>query len=53
MFFGRSFHFRLKFQKNLREHEMAALAVYMASPASNFMVGHEVVLDGGLSLVNP
>ncbi|KLO15201.1 NAD-binding protein [Schizopora paradoxa] len=36
-----------------REHEIAALAVYMASPASNFMMGHEVLLDGGLSLVNP
>ncbi len=38
---------------NPREHEMAALAVYMASPASNFMIGHEVILDGGISLVNP
>jgi len=36
-----------------REHEMAALAAYMASPASNFMIGHEVILDGGISLVNP
>ncbi|KLO15202.1 NAD-binding protein [Schizopora paradoxa] len=36
-----------------REHEMASLAVYMASPASNFMIGHEVVLDGGYALVNP
>jgi len=36
-----------------REHEMATLAVYLASPASNFMIGHEVLLDGGTSLVNP
>ena len=36
-----------------REHEMAALAVYLASPASEYTRGQEIFIDGGLLSVNP
>ena len=36
-----------------REHEMAALAVYLASPVSAYVHGQEITIDGGLLSVNP
>lgn len=36
-----------------RAQEMAALAVYLASPASAYTHGQEIVIDGGLVTVNP
>ncbi|KAL5513158.1 hypothetical protein ACEPAH_3556 [Sanghuangporus vaninii] len=36
-----------------REYEMAALAVYLASPASGYTHGQEIFIDGGLLSVNP
>lgn len=32
---------------------MAALAVYLASKASDFMTGQNIALDGGANMVNP
>ena len=32
---------------------MAAAAVYLASPASSYTNGHELLVDGGVTLVNP
>ena len=34
-------------------HEMAAIAVYLASPASTYTNGQEIIVDGGVTLVNP
>ncbi|KAI5121449.1 hypothetical protein M0805_009557 [Coniferiporia weirii] len=36
-----------------REEEMAALAVYLASSASSYTHGQEILVDGGLMGVNP
>ncbi|KAI5123546.1 hypothetical protein M0805_006705 [Coniferiporia weirii] len=36
-----------------REEEMAALAVYLASPASSYTHGQEIMIDGRLEGVNP
>ncbi|KAL5531636.1 hypothetical protein ACEPAG_4513 [Sanghuangporus baumii] len=36
-----------------REHEMAALVVYLASPASGYTHRQEIFIDGGLLPVNP
>lgn len=36
-----------------REEEMAALAIYLASPASAYTHGQEILIDGGLAGVNP
>ncbi|PAV19005.1 short-chain dehydrogenase [Pyrrhoderma noxium] len=36
-----------------REHEMVALAVYLASDASGYTHGQEIFIDGGLLGVNP
>ncbi len=36
-----------------REEEMAATAIYLASDASGFMNGQSMLIDGGLTLVNP
>ncbi|EJD07537.1 NAD-binding protein [Fomitiporia mediterranea MF3/22] len=36
-----------------REHEIASLAVYLASPASSYLHGQEINIDGGLLIVNP
>ena len=32
---------------------MAAAAIYLASPSAEFVNGHELHVDGGLSLLNP
>lgn len=32
---------------------MATIAVYLASPASAYMHGQEIVIDGGITAVNP
>jgi gluconate 5-dehydrogenase len=31
-------------------HELAGLAVFLASPAANYMTGQLVVMDGGMSV---
>lgn len=36
-----------------RAQEMAALAVYLASPASAYTHGQEIIMDGGWVTVNP
>ncbi len=36
-----------------REEEISSLAVYLASPASGYMTGQEIAIDGGMSIVNP
>jgi len=36
-----------------REPEMASVVLYLASPTSSFTNGQEIVVDGGLWLVNP
>jgi len=36
-----------------RDHELGAIAVYLASPASSYTNGQEIVFDGGWSAVNP
>ncbi|KAH8116414.1 NAD-binding protein [Phellopilus nigrolimitatus] len=36
-----------------KDEEMAALAVYLASPASEYTRGQEIIIDGGLEMVNP
>ncbi|KLO17956.1 short-chain dehydrogenase [Schizopora paradoxa] len=35
------------------EEEISSLAVYLASPASGYMTGQEIAVDGGMSIVNP
>ena len=38
-------------QKRMAEpHEISELALYLASPASNFVTGSVNVIDGGLSI---
>ena len=36
----------------LRPQDLSATIVYLASDASNYMTGHELVLDGGLSILD-
>ncbi|KAL5531657.1 hypothetical protein ACEPAG_4534 [Sanghuangporus baumii] len=36
-----------------REEEIAALAVYLASPISDYVTGQDIIIDGGFALVNP
>ena len=47
------FFFNLKLTATNREDEMAALALYLATPSSSYTNGQEIIIDGGFSRVNP
>ena len=44
---------RSRSETSNREEEIAALAVYLASPISDYVTGQDIIIDGGLGLVNP